>query len=142
MGLAVLLGRDRKASLEEPAEVTPIGYDIMFGEKGKTLTEEARDRLINSEIFCYSAGTDRRDPYVSPVFGDYHGFPPMFFTAGGHEMLLSDTLTIVDNLRKNGISAGLDIQPEMFHIYAIYGNMMPEAKNSYGAILKFIRELY
>lgn len=116
--------------------------DIMFGEKGKQLTEEGRDRLINSEIFCYSAGADRRDPYVSPVFGDYHGFPPMFFTSGGHEMLLSDTLTIVENLRKNGISAGLEVQPEMFHIYAIYGNMMPEAKKSYGAILKFIRELY
>lgn len=118
------------------------GNDIMFGEKGKELTEEARERLIHSEIFCYAGDADRTDPYVSPVYGEYHDFPPMFFAAGGHEMLLSDTLTIVENLKKNAVPVEYDIQPEMFHIYAIYGNFIIEAKESYRKIILFINKQF
>ena len=116
--------------------------DVMFGEKGKELTPAARERLIHSEIYSYLGSVDRTDPYVSPVYGEYHGFPPMFFTAGGHEMLLSDTLTVIDKLKADGIYSGYDVQPKMFHIYAIYGGYLPEGKVSYNKILSFIHDQF
>lgn len=121
---------------------TNYGNDVMFGEKGKELTPEKRKAILESKLFGFIGDADRKDPYVSPVYGDYHGFPPMFFTTGGHEMLLSDTLTIIENAKSHDIRVECDIQPEMFHIYAIYGNFMPESKISYGKMVDFIRGLY
>jgi len=113
--------------------------DVMFGEKNKQINEELREKFINSDIYCFIGDADRHDSYVSPVFGDYHDFPPMMFTVGGHEMLLSDTLSIVDNLKKNNIPVTLEIQEGMFHTYAIYGAIMPEAADSFKKILEFIK---
>lgn len=115
------------------------GKDIMFGEKGKKLTEENKRRLWNSEIFCYAGDADRTDPYVSPVYGEYHGFPPMFFAVGDEEMLLSDTLTIAEKLRRQGVPVECDVQPEMFHVYVVYHRLLPEAEESYQKMLRFIR---
>ena len=114
------------------------GNDIMFGEKGKEPSIESKQRLLESEIFCFVGDADRTDPYVSPVYGDYSGFPPMFFTAGGHEMLLSDTLTIMEKLKQNGVPVDCDIQDKMFHIHTMYGRHMPEGAKSYRRIMQFI----
>lgn len=117
-------------------------HDIMFGEKGKEITEESRDRLLASEIFSFVGDADRTCPYVSPVYGEYYDFPPMFFIAGGHEMLLSDTLTVMDKLKKCNVPVDCDIQDEMFHVYPIYGGWLPEGKISFQKLLDFIKAQY
>ena len=116
--------------------------DIMFGEKGKEITESSRDKFLNSELYCFVGDADRKNPYVSPVFGEYHGFPPMYFAAGSHEMLLSDTLTIVENLKKNNVPVESEIKDEMFHTYVIYGAFMPEGAESLKKILEFIKQQF
>ena len=85
---------------------------------------------------------DRTCPYVSPVYGEYYDFPPMFFIAGGHEMLLSDTLTVMDKLKQCNVPADCDIQDEMFHVYPIYGGWLPEGKISFQKLLDFICAQY
>ncbi len=118
------------------------GRDVMFGHPGKACTAQEWDSLRQSRIFSFVGDADRRDPYVSPVFGAYHGFPPMFFTAGSHEMLLSDTLTVAEKLRQAGSAVECDIQEGMFHIYVIHGRMTPEGMASYQRLLDFIGRLY
>ena len=112
--------------------------DPLFGLKGGKLTEEKRKELINCNIYSFTGGADRRDKYVSPVFASYEGFPKMFFCVGSHEMLLSDTLTIVDKLKSVGNEPVLEIGEGMFHVYPIYYNMFSEAKRSFARLLKFI----
>lgn len=112
--------------------------DILFGEKDKEVDETIRRKFLNSEIYCFIGDADRKDPYVSPVFGEYYDFPPMMFTVGEYEMLLSDTLTIVKNLKENNVPVSLEIKPAMFHTYTIYGAFMPEAVESFEKILEFI----
>lgn len=113
--------------------------DILFGEKGKEITEASREKFINSELYCFVGDADRKKPYVSPIYGDYHDFPPMYFAAGSHEMLLSDTLSIVENLKKNNVPVESEIKDEMFHTYVIYGAFMPEGAESFKKILDFIK---
>jgi len=116
--------------------------DIMFGEKNKQITNDVREQFLNSELFCFVGDADRTHPYLSPVYGEYHNFPPMYFSVGGHEMLLSDTITIVENLKKNNIQVECDIKDEMFHTFVIYGAFMPEAAECFKKILNFIREQF
>lgn len=113
--------------------------DVMFGEKKKDITLTEKEKFLNSDIYSFVGGADRKDPYISPVFADYHDFPPMFFTVGGHEMLLSDTLTIVKNLKKNKIQVAVEIQEEMFHTYPIYAVFLPEGAEALHKIVNFIK---
>ncbi len=113
--------------------------DIMFGENKKEASLDSREKILSSELYCFIGDANRHDPYVSPVFGDYHGFPPMFFTAGGHEMLLDDTLTIVKKLKKSGASVQVEICEEMFHTYPIYSPFLPEGEKAFDKICEFIK---
>ena len=120
--------------------ITNYPVDPMFGQKGVQLEESSRERLLASGMYAWVGDADRHDPYVSPVFGDYHGFPPVLFTVGGDEILLDDTLTIADKLRKEGIEVEVVQHARMFHIYTLFYSMFPESKKAWKRVLKFIHD--
>ena len=65
----------------------------------------------------------------------------MMLFAGGHEMLLDDTLAVYNNAKSAGVNVRLETQPGMFHSYVLYQNYMPESKASYQKLKTFIKEL-
>ncbi len=115
--------------------------DVMFGGKQEVKAEMA-EMFINSPIYAFCVDCDRTDPYLSPVFGEYHDFPPMMFAVGSDEVLLSDTLTIKEKLDKENIRADLLIGEHMFHVWPIFHQLFPEAKKAMNAICAFITEQY
>ena len=118
-------------------------YDVMFGYKGKQFDESLRDELLASDIFYYFRNVkDRSDPYVSPVFGAYHGFPECFFTAATNEMLRSDAETVMEKIRAAGGKAELYCKHKMFHVYPIAGNLCGESKEANLAIADFINRKF
>jgi monoterpene epsilon-lactone hydrolase len=61
-------------------------------------------------IALYTNGHDLRDPYVSPVFGDFaKGFPPTILTSGTRDFLLSDTVRLHRALLAAGVPAELHV---------------------------------
>ena len=48
-----------------------------------------RDSLIYSKD--YIQDEDPTNPYISPLYGNFSGFPPMLIQVGSYEMLLSDS---------------------------------------------------
>ena len=50
----------------------------------------------------YIGEADPADPYLSPLFGDFSGFPPMLMQVGDYEVLLSDTLSVSEKLKRPG----------------------------------------
>lgn len=64
----------------------------------------------------YAAGHDLRDPYVSPLFGDFsRGFPPTFIQSGTRDLLLSNSVRMHRALRSAGIAAELHVGEAMPH---------------------------
>lgn len=116
--------------------------DVLFGNKTGYLDDEKKKLLMDFDLYCWTKGADRRDPYVSPVYGDYHGFPPMFFTVGCDEMLRSDTETIVDNLRKNKVPVGVHRGNHMWHAFTIYHGIVPEATAAFSDVISFISDKF
>jgi monoterpene epsilon-lactone hydrolase len=58
----------------------------------------------------YAGGHDRRDPYISPLFGDFsEGYPPTILTSGTRDRLLSDTVRMHRALRAAGVAADLHV---------------------------------
>ena len=112
----------------------------LFGDKKKQLTDELKEKLIESEMYSFCLGVDRKNPYVSPVLGDYEGFPPTLFTVGGAEILLDDTRIIAKNMEEHGIKTKVISHELMFHIYPLYTGIFPESTEAYKEILKYISE--
>lgn len=117
------------------------GVDVMFGIQGATMTEEKRLTLLENILYQWTGEADRTHPYVSPVFGDYRDFPPMFFTVGGAEMLLDDTRTIVAKLQQAGCTVQCIVRKDMFHVYPLFHALIPEAAQDYRAILRWLKEM-
>ncbi|MEZ4508999.1 MAG: alpha/beta hydrolase fold domain-containing protein [Eubacteriales bacterium] len=64
---------------------------------------------------AYAAGHEA-EAYVSPVFGDFAGFPPVLLLAGGDEILLSDAKTVHKRMKKAGVENQLVVEDGMWHV--------------------------
>ncbi|ORX44208.1 alpha/beta-hydrolase [Piromyces finnis] len=116
--------------------------DVQFGEPNKTLTEEKTKIIFNSEIFCFTGDAEKTDPYVSPLFGDFTTFPKSLFIVGSDEVLLDDTLNIVNKIKENKENEVELLNKEgMFHTYPLM-SIMPEAREACKKIREFIANCF
>lgn len=63
----------------------------------------------------YAAGHDLKEPYLSPVYGDFHGFPPAVLTTGTRDLGLSNTVRVHRKLRRAGVEAELHVYEGQSH---------------------------
>lgn len=120
---------------------TNFRLDPMFGGKSE-VKESDLEALLRSPIYAYCGNHDRKEPYVSPVYGQYGGFPPMLFTVGSTELLLDDTMRIVEKLRKANVPTKVIVGEKMFHVWPLFYMLFPEAKKTMEDILAYIKGLY
>jgi len=115
--------------------------DIMFGrKKSKLELSEIKESLLKCSVFAYAGNHDRAAPYLSPMYGEYTGMPPMLMTVGEHELLLSDTLTIADKIKEVSGSIEVIVGKKMFHSYPLFRTLSSTAKKDFGRIKEFIKE--
>lgn len=84
--------------------------------------------------------TDARDPFVSPFFGDYTGFPPMYFFADEGEVLFDDTDLLVPKLKAAGVEVQYEIMKGKFHSFPTLGRSCPESKAYLDDTKAFLRQ--
>ena len=140
--LATLLAlRDRGLPL--PAGGIPLSATTdwtLASESLKTVDDpiiSARTMPIFRDL--YLGNTDPRNPLASPVFGDYHGIPPLLIQVGQHEMLRDDSIRVADKARSDGIRVKLEVWPGMFHVFQSHEPLLPEARQAIEHIAEFIR---
>lgn len=90
----------------------------------------------------YIAHNDPKNPYISPMFGSFQGFPPMLMQVGNYEVLLSDTLTVADKAKKDNVDIKLSVYDGMFHVFQMCGDLIPESKAAWDEIQQFINEIW
>lgn len=88
----------------------------------------------------YAPGHDRSDPLISPALGDLTGYPPVFLSAGGAEVLLTDALTFMQAAAKAGVDVQLHVGRDMIHTYPLDLWDYPEAMVAFNEIELFIRQ--
>ena len=98
---------------------------------------------VSGDGFCDVAtvicaqGHDLKDPLLSPVYGDMHGFPPTILTTGTRDLLLSNTVRVNRNLRRTGVDATLEVYEGQWHALYQYDDRLPETKEAFGEIATF-----
>lgn len=67
-------------------------------------------RDVTAPSRMYAGDEDLRNPYLSPVFGDFDkGFPPTMIATGTRDLLLSPSVMLHRALRRAGIDADLHV---------------------------------
>jgi len=102
--------------------------DPLFGNTRESM-------IYNGE---YYGSHDPADPYISPLFGEFNGFPSMLFQVGSIEMLLSDTTEAVKKARSAGCEVKETIYEGMFHVFQMAMNRMPESEKAWEEVAQFV----
>ena len=85
----------------------------------------------------YANGASLRDPLISPVHGDFTGFPPAILTTGTRDILLSDTVRVYRAMRAAGVEARLEVHEAMSHAEYAFAATSPESAVVYQDIAAF-----
>jgi monoterpene epsilon-lactone hydrolase len=99
--------------LDTPATDLTLGGDSLVANMG---LDSALRSHASAATDLYVDGHDPRDPYVSPLFGNFgKGFPPTFIKTGTRDLLLSNAVLMHRALRQAGIEAELNVWEGMSH---------------------------
>ena len=77
----------------------------------------------------YVAGTDPKDPVLSPIYSDLHGLPPTLFVTSTRDMLLSGTVNLHRAYLNAGVDARLVVFDALTHAFW-YDPLLPEAQEA------------
>ncbi len=132
---SVLKMRDQHLPLPGALYLISPGADISGA--GDTYTSlAAADPILSTETTAWSAEAyakvaDQKNPYVSPVYGDYaQAFPPTLLQVGTREHLLSSSVREYQAIRSGGHEAVLDVYEGMPHVWLSLIPQAPETKTA------------
>jgi monoterpene epsilon-lactone hydrolase len=137
--------RARQEGLPLPAAIapgTPMSDSTKTGDSFQT-NALIDNVLVSPDGFCqaaaefYAHGHDLRDPLISPVYGDMHGFPPAILTTGTRDLLLSNTVRVHRKLREAGVEASLQVYEAESHAEYMRDDTAPETKEAFEEIARF-----
>ena len=121
---------------------TPMSDVTKTGDSFYT-NEFVDNVLVSPNGFCdaatvvYAHGHDLRDPLLSPVYGDMHGFPPTILSTGTRDLLLSNTVRVHRKLRAAGVEAQLEVYEGQSHAQYGRDDRVPETREAFGEITEF-----
>jgi acetyl esterase/lipase len=118
------------------SDVTKTGDSFYTNEKVDNVLV-SRDGFCDAATVIYAKGHDLKDPLLSPVYGDMHGFPPTILTTGTRDLLLSNTVRVHRNLRRVGVEAELEVFEGQSHAQYQFDDRLPESKEAFGEIENF-----
>ena len=82
-------------------------------------------------------GSNVQDPRLSPVYGDFAGFPPTILTTGTRDLFLSNTVRVHRKLRAAAVEAQLEVYEGQSHAQYVPDPTAPETQEAFGEISRF-----
>lgn len=121
LGLLVFLAVNRPVSVAAPVgavALSPVTDLLLSGASWETraladpyFTRPQAVKLVRS----YLNGHDAGDGFASPLYADLSGLPPIRVIAGEDEVLLDDSVRLVEQAAATGVDARLDIWEGLAH---------------------------
>jgi acetyl esterase/lipase len=139
--------RDLGIDLPAGAICLSPATDLTLADDSYFKNAETDPVLADIGIFwwkvAYIAGEDPRNPFISPLFADLKGLPPILIQASSCEILYSDATRIVEKAKKAGTNATLQAWDDMTHVFqGTRFELLPEAEDAISKIADFTNQLF
>ena len=95
------------------------------------------DGLLKGAAEIYAASTDMKDPLISPVYGEFTGFPPTILITGTRDLFLSDTARVHRKMRNAGVVADLHVFEGMSHAEYLFVLDSAESSETFSEVARF-----
>jgi monoterpene epsilon-lactone hydrolase len=111
------------------------------GESIRSRTKVSIDPLGMSMVCSkyYAGENDPGDPWISPLYGDLHGLPPLLIYVGNDEMMRDDSTRFAEKAIHAGVDVTLRVGEGMVHCYPLFAPLFPEATQAMDEICSFIK---
>lgn len=129
----VLMMRDEGLGMPGVVVLISPWSDISeTGDTYQTLKDQdpiiAYGNSLDESSLAYAPREEHKNPYVSPVYGDYSkGFPPTLIQGGTKEIFLSNFVRHYQALDQAGIPVKLDLYEGMWHDFQFVNYDLPES---------------
>lgn len=144
LAVATLLAlRERSVPLPCCAYLMSPYVDLTLS--GETLIEKREvDPLLTPDALRarvpdYVGGADASDPFISPIFADLTGLPPLLIQVGSREILLSDALRLSERAAIADVAVTLDVTPGVPHVFQAYASVLDEADAALDRAAVFVK---
>jgi acetyl esterase/lipase/hemerythrin-like domain-containing protein len=142
LALSTLLAlRDEGTALPGNAIVLSPLADLTYSGKSRKFNSR-RDPMLPThrasqmhELYIGEATPE--DRFLSPVFADFDGLPPILGQVGSTEILLDDTVRSAQRAEVADVPFFLEVWEEMPHVFPIFG-FLPEASIAIDRMAEFI----
>jgi acetyl esterase/lipase len=142
-----LINRLRAAGEKLPACAWLISPWTDLIMSGATLdTKDAVDPIIHKFYLEELADAyvppslDRKDPRISPLFADLHGFPPTLIQVGSAETLLSDATRFAAAAGSADVDVTLEVWPHMIHAWPVWNAGLKDGRRALVRAGDFMRD--
>ena len=135
-------------ALREAGDPLPAGAVCLSPWTDLTVSGDSHQTRAKDELMLttaelahsaqiYAGGQDLRSPYISPLFADPAGLPPLLIQAGSDEILLDDARQFAEKAQAAGVQVTLKVWEGMFHVFQMIP-FLPETKKALGQIGEFV----
>jgi len=144
-GLSIALAmklRDEKIALPAACVLMAPWVDLSC-DNATYQSVGKKDVLLNQKRLkqnarMYAGPEDIRHSYISPVYGNLSGLPPVLIQVGTHDMLLGEAQLLAERLESAGTAVTFEVWPKMMHGWQVLGNLIPESRWAIQKIAEFI----
>ena len=142
----VLALKDKNVSL--PAAVLCLSPWVDLTLKNQShITKAKVEALLRTDVLrewalCYTDESNLTNPLVSPIFADFHGFPPLLIQVGSEEILFGDSILLAEKAKADGADVTLKIWDGMWHVWQALGDLLPENKKTFEEIGQFVQNQF
>ena len=88
----------------------------------------------------YAGDHDLKNPYISPLYADLTGFPPLLIQASTRDILLDDATRLAEQARNVNVDVTLEVWEKMIHVFQLGAGFVPEARKAVENIAAFLRQ--
>lgn len=85
---------------------------------------------------------DAKSPYISPLYGNFNAFPPLFITCDYNETLFADSIAIYNKCEQSGTEVKMIQMKGAFHVFATIGTGAPETQKILIENCEFIKNYF
>lgn len=119
------------------ADLTRTG-DTLYTLEGIDRALVSYDGVLAAAARLYAGDVPLEDPLLSPVNGDFSGFPPTYLVTGTRDLFLSDTARVHRMLRRAGVPADLVVFEGLSHAEYLQDLNAPESIETYAELGAFL----